>query len=1059
MKILMLHLSDIHITERGSPVLERYPHICATLRAVLPDVEALFIVVTGDIAYSGNEKEYAYAKTFFQNLIDAIDKEFNKPIHVVMVPGNHDGEFKNGGNARQAIIEKVREKGESYIDEDVINQCSAPQKHYFNFEDQLSNKGRESSDPLWKEYRFNVGSKVIGFSSINASWMSQVPEEAGKLIFPVKKYASVKRTNADIRIALLHHPLNWYAQDTYHPLRDLCQTNYQVVMTGHEHVSHLSLSSDCVQSQNLNVEASALVSENGKDSGFTILKIDLEKNRFAKESFSWRDSMYLPDNGTAIWDAFSPLPESRPNNHKITDEMKERLETLGATFSHPNVSNLKLSDVFVYPDLQEMDSEEDGVEVISSDVLAKQIDSVKKVLILGDDQYGKTSVLLHLFQQYHAEGYVPILLDGKDLGGATEEQFARIVMRHVTKQYGENSQNQYAQTELKYKIALVDNIDKAGVRGDVVARVVSYLSNHFGCVIVTAGDRFDVTYLSSKEASSALSSYETFRMLGFGYKLRNELIRRWYQAGTECSPTLLQEKVHAAEQVINSILGKGLVPMTAFNVLILLQTIEVNQKGALANAGLAQYYEYLIRQNLIDAKVRNDELDEIFSYLSFLAWEMYRFEKKLLSEQELAEFNIYFSNKVHRTSLVERLATLEKAKILVKKDDGYVFSYSYLRYFFVAKYVSDHLEDEPELKPQVERICRHLYLKENANIVLFLTHHSHSKWIVREISAVLSELLSDVEPLRLETDTALLNTWVSERARVAVDVTDMVANQNQVRKKDDSVATYKEPELTTELGSIKELDKISQLNLLFKTSEILGQILKGRYGSITKDVKAGLVKDLFDAPLRGINFFLSLVNSDPDALVQEISNKIQAKVSSVDKQRADRVAKRFVFSTLGAVADSFLSRQGEIIGSPKLTDSIEQVAAEDGGLAYNLMSISAQLSYPNHAPTEKIRKLAEQLDTNYFGYKILQGLVARHMYMFSLAASERHALSSAVGIDIHGQRDIELKSGSYKKLPNKQSDIKHPKSLIARLQESFLANNETIRDKLKGYSKKKESND
>lgn len=134
----MLHLSDIHITERGGPVLERYPHICATLRAVLPDVEALFIVVTGDIAYSGNEKEYAYAKTFFQNLIDVIDKEFNKPIHVVMVPGNHDGEFKNGGNARQAIIEKVREKGESYIDEDVINQCSAPQKHYFNFEDQLS---------------------------------------------------------------------------------------------------------------------------------------------------------------------------------------------------------------------------------------------------------------------------------------------------------------------------------------------------------------------------------------------------------------------------------------------------------------------------------------------------------------------------------------------------------------------------------------------------------------------------------------------------------------------------------------------------------------------------------------------------------------------------------------------------------------------------------------------------------------------------------------------------------------------------------------------------------
>jgi hypothetical protein len=88
--------------------------------------------------------------------------------------------------------------------------------------------------------------------------------------------------------------------------------------------------------------------------------------------------------------------------------------------------------------------------------------------------------------------------------------------------------------------------------------------------------------------------------------------------------------------------------------------------------------------------------------------------------------------------------------------------------------------------------------------------------------------------------------------------------------------------------------------------------------------------------------------------------------------------------------------------------------------------------------------------------KILQGLVARHMYMFSLSAPERHALSSTVGIDIHGQRGIELRSSSHKKLPNSQSVIRHPKSLIARLQESFLANNESVRDRLAKAAKKKE---
>ena len=51
-----------------------------------------------------------------------------------------------------------------------------------------------------------------------------------------------------------------------------------------------------------------------------------------------------------------------------------------------------------------------------------------------------------------------------------------------------------------------------------------------------------------------------------------------------------------------------------------------------------------------------------------------------------------------------------------------------------------------------------------------------------------------------------------------------------MREYDDKVANDAEPEHKAELASIKELDQLSQLNLLFKTSEILGQILKCRYG-------------------------------------------------------------------------------------------------------------------------------------------------------------------------------------------------------------------------------------
>lgn len=1060
MKLLLLHLSDIHIKDDKNPALNRYKEIGSTVISIAPEVSVIFIVITGDIAYSGIKEEYILATAFINNLINHIQQSSNVssiPIHVLMVPGNHDGEFKSSGNARNGTIDNVRKEGENYIDDGVIALCTEPQNQYFEFERQFSGDNLVLNDPLWKEYLFNIDGQSIRFSAINASWMSQVPEVQGKLVLPIRKYSSVINEDASIKIALLHHPLNWYAQETYHPLRDLCRLNYQIVMTGHEHLNSTYITTDNEGYQTTNLEAGALVAHDGKSSVFSIITVDMNKQHFAVEEFVWVKSMYEPTNGPAIWNSYMPLPISRPNKFQISDFMKEKLESLGATFYHPHLDSLHLSDVFVYPDLLEVDSNDDQNENVNSSILSKELENLEKVLILGEEQFGKSSLLSHLYKQYHNANYVPILLDAHELKSATEDQFSRIINRNFEVQYGKDHLNKYLQTDYNKKIALVDNIDKLGVRGDILARVVNHLNKHFKFLILTADDKFDVTLISSTEASQSLKPFKFYKMLGFGYKLRNELIRKWQQAGSDLTHDELQERVHSAEQVINSILGKGLVPMTAFNVLVLLQTLESNQKGALANAGLAQYYEYLIRRGFFHANIKGDEFDEILSYLSHLAWKMYQLKSKSIEELDLEKFNITFSDEVHKTSLMERLAILEKGKILVKKNGEYSFSHPYLEYFFVARYMATNLEDNDELKAKVIHICRHLYIKENANIILFLTHHSSDRWIVKEIASVLSELLSETSPLNLETDTRLINSLVNEKARIAVDASNHVENQKQVRENDDKISVYKEPELASELSSIKELDQLAQLNLLFKTSEILGQILKNRYGSLSKEFKNELLKTLFDAPLRAINFFVDIVNNIPESLLSEISDRIQSKVPSVDKEKSHETAKKFIFSVVGNVADAFLSRQGEIIGSPKLKDSIEDVANKNDGVTYKLVSISAQLSYPNHAPIAQIKKISKDLESNYFGYKILQGLAARHMYMYSLPLTERQELASAVSIDVHNQRGIELRSGNIKKLKGR-SNVSHHQSLIANLKESFFLNNKSVKATLARYGKNDKTN-
>lgn len=1054
MKVIFLHLSDSHIKAYGSPILERHQHIAATLRPILHSAEAIFILFTGDITQSGEEAEFRLAKDFLKAIQDALAKEFSGPIEILVTPGNHDGTFKKSKTTRTHLVTSLRSSTGPDIDEDVIETCTEPLAHYYGFEAALGATGQTFGDKLWKDYRYSIGGKVLRFSSINPSWVSTVPE--GEAIFPIDRYVSIQEDIANINILLMHHPLNWYATTAFHPLREMAKAHYQLVMSGHEHTSATNLITDLEQRSTLFIEAPALASET--ESSYGVILLNVAAETVAQESFTWDGECYRPIRTNAHWDHVLAIPKRRPKNgFHLTDRVKASLEAMNASFSHPEQEIIQLSDVFVSPDMVELHSDADTQETENASVFLQMKEQHKRVLVYGDEQFGKTSLLKHLYAQLFCQGVKPLIFDAKEATG-TEENFRRHVDRLVADQYGEEAVHKYALLPFDEKIALVDNLDEVGSRGDVLARALRNIETLFGRVIATAGERYEVSIMSSAEAAKATANYKDFRMLGFGYKLRYELILRWYQIGSQLGEQELQQKVHAAEKAINGVLSKGLVPMTAFNTLVLLQTIEVNEKASLANAGTAQYYEYMFRHSLMLARVKADEMDEILSYLTYLAWDYYQRKEKVISSADILKFNTWFSEEIHPTDPFERVELLKRTKIFVPRNGGFTFGYSYLEYFFVAKYLALHNE-QPEIREHIKRLCQHLYLRENANIALFLTHHIQNNWIIQEIADLLSSILETVPILKLETDAELLNSWVSEKARVLVDTTNVEDNNREARQTEDKVAKLPERMPETEVSSIQELDQVTQLNLLFKTSEILGQVLKGRYGSIPKAIKTNLVTRLFDAPLRGINFFISLINEAPDALILEITDHLQKKMPNVPMEKADKAAKRYIFNVLGAVADSFVSRQGEIIGSPKLNTIIDQVTTESDSLAHRIVNAASKLSYPGNPPIDEIKSLAESMERNYFGYKLLQGQVARHLYMFHVPHTEKLRLAEAAGIDLHTQREITLKSHATKKLPGNQAKPEHAGSLLRRLSDSFLMQNKAVVKSLETrYAKKEKQN-
>lgn len=1039
MKAILLHLSDGHINLKQCKITNRVQAIAATMRPLFAEAEQVFIVFTGDIVNAGSVEEFEVALKFLSTLRDTISKDFSGEVAIITVPGNHDGAFKESKTTRNRLIKGLTSEAHPEIDEDLIEDCTEPLQAYYTFLQKIGNPNLVFSDKLWCDYRYGQDDCILRFSAMNASWISTVPESKGSLVFPVERYQHLQEEPGTINILLMHHPLNWYAQSAYHPLRELVKTNYQIVMSGHEHTTATSVITDVEKHSTIFFEAPAL--EKDEHSAFSVLWMDTSSSKVAQETFEWSEDIYQPVSKKATWSNHLTIPKHRPKNgFHLTDRAKAALESMDAAFSHPMQEVIQLSDVFVSPDLQSLDGDGDDQDSIPAVTLLRPDTEYNFVLIYGDEQYGKTSLLKHWHQEYLRQGLKPLMFDAKEASGSSDH-FLRVISRQVVETYGAEAETKYLQMAKSEKVALVDNLEALGSRGDVVSRVVNNLEGQFGRVVILANERYEVMTMSSTEAVSALREYKQLRMQGFGYKLRHDLIQRWYAIGHQLDPHEFQAKVHAADRAINGVLSKGLVAMTAFNTLVLLQSMEVNEKGSLANAGTAQYYEYMFRHSLSLAKVKSDEFDEIQSYLVHMAWTMFCQKTKSLSSQAIQEFNLWFSKKVHPTDLVERITLLEESKILVRRNGDYAFAFPYLEFFFVAKYLADNLEEQPELREKITHLCKHIYIKENANIVLFLTHHLNGNWFIREIADLLSAILNSVPALKLETDAEVLNQWVTEKAKLIVDTSNLDENNRESRKTDDKVAKLPEAVPDKEVASIYELDSFTQLNLLFKTSEILGQVLKGRYGSIGNELKSDLLNRLFDAPLRGVNFFSSIINSEPEAVLLEVTARLHRNFPSISKEKIDRVAKRFLFSTLGAVADAFVSRQGEIIGSPKLASIIDQTVESNGGLSYRVVATAAKLSFPGSPPIDEIRVLAKDLDNNFFGWKLLQGLVARHLYMFYVPHAEKMQLAGAVKIDVRTQRDMEIKSHSTRKLPSQHATPKHSVSLLNRLQNSFLMNN------------------
>ncbi len=74
MNLGILHLTDIHF-KNGDNFDDKIDSLIKICNLNFCNCENIFIIVTGDIAYTGNFKEYELAFDFFENIKQAINSK------------------------------------------------------------------------------------------------------------------------------------------------------------------------------------------------------------------------------------------------------------------------------------------------------------------------------------------------------------------------------------------------------------------------------------------------------------------------------------------------------------------------------------------------------------------------------------------------------------------------------------------------------------------------------------------------------------------------------------------------------------------------------------------------------------------------------------------------------------------------------------------------------------------------------------------------------------------------------------------------------------------------
>jgi predicted phosphodiesterase len=694
----IIHLSDLHYKSTDGEQDKLILALCEDLRKIRAEKTIDVIVFSGDIASKGNISSNI-ADEIFKKVISPIQLAVGIEVPFICCPGNHDVNLKARDEIYEPIFNNVSDpEGANKI----VGRDNTRLNGVLNHLDGYLELVRKIDVDAYPKNKFFYTKKIIingisfGFASINSTWLTKGGGNAdyGKLfIGEIQLDLALKEIHdCEVKIAIMHHTLNWLHPQEASIASRLLATNFQAVLCGHNHENNASSIIGNLGALFVS-NTGCLYEKREYFNGYSILDLSLEHQEWvvtAREYFYQRaifdQSLRFSEAGTSRFGM-----KNVPGNNLIVipssviTEVQERASSKLLSFSASEVAPKHVGAMFVEPLLADISEKQFVASKDASDPKFIPLDVLaiipENLLIVGKRETGKT-ILLHQiaanrYIEFHHLARLGLVMDLATLSKLTE---ATILQQLVENAGGEIPRRHMIDLLMDGRLLIcVDNLQLHSEKqvDTLKSFCLKYSKTRF--IIVASEEFYDAIAVGDLTPDLGPPVRRVF-LHSFRRKQIKDLVLRWF--GEDGGKNTLRF------EMVNQLLNRLNVPNTPFLVSVLLWVLEqrpnaspVNQAAAIEVLidGLLEKFQENKSRSSFDSTIQKHFLSDFSVQLDLSNAEW-------MSAIEFDQFVVsYFQRKGLKVSTAGFAEELLKKGLLYSTVDRVAFKFDCFRAYFLAQ--------------------------------------------------------------------------------------------------------------------------------------------------------------------------------------------------------------------------------------------------------------------------------------------------------------------------------------------------------------------------------------